>query len=90
MRGRKISAFQDRANALPKRGCSTQQSVVYPGMPLDGIRIHPMAALAPTSLSKDPLSNGALTRIFGSRVKSLEIRHTQLRLWTCFRRSYTI
>ncbi|XP_021280158.1 beta carbonic anhydrase 5, chloroplastic isoform X2 [Herrania umbratica] len=44
-----------------------------------------MAALAPTSLSKDPLSNGALTRIFGSRVKSLEIQQTQLRLWTCFR-----
>ncbi|XVE49486.1 hypothetical protein DITRI_Ditri01bG0086100 [Diplodiscus trichospermus] len=44
-----------------------------------------MAALASTSLSKDPLSGGTPTRIFGSQLKSREIRQTQLRLWTCFR-----
>ncbi|XVE93626.1 hypothetical protein REPUB_Repub01dG0210200 [Reevesia pubescens] len=47
--------------------------------------LDPMASLAPTSLSKDPLSNATLT-IFGSIAKSGEIQQTQFRLWTSFRK----
>ncbi|KAL4363883.1 hypothetical protein GQ457_04G003540 [Hibiscus cannabinus] len=43
-----------------------------------------MAALAPTSLSKHPLSSGSPT-IFGSSVRSGEIQQTQIRFWTSFR-----
>ncbi|KAK8518931.1 hypothetical protein V6N12_012166 [Hibiscus sabdariffa] len=43
-----------------------------------------MAALAPTSLSKHPLSSGSPT-IFGSSVQSGEIQPTQIRFWTSFR-----
>ncbi|OMO85238.1 Carbonic anhydrase [Corchorus capsularis] len=43
-----------------------------------------MAALAPTSLSKDPSSNPTLT-IFGSRLKSGQIQQTQFRLCSSFR-----
>ncbi|KAK8562769.1 hypothetical protein V6N12_010839 [Hibiscus sabdariffa] len=47
-----------------------------------------MAALAPTSLSKHPLSSES-PKIFGSSVQSGEIQPTQFRFWTSFRRSYT-